>query len=1016
MKKHLLYLFIYCICPCCIWAQTIPTDGIVTDRQTGEPLIGVSVIETGTSNGTVTDLDGAFHMSVAPGATIQFSYIGYSNMELPASTNMRVQMGENTEVLEELVVTGYTAQRKADLTGSVSVMDMSKPTSEGNANMISSLQGRLAGVQITTDAAPGSGGSAIRIRGMGTMNSCEPLYIVDGVPTTENLNSINPADIASVQVLKDAASASIYGSRAANGVIIITTKQAKKDRLSVNLGYSATAQTIASSFRMLNAEQWGNIFGLANVNAGLTPSHPFYDFDAQGHATLHTFIDNSGTLRAADTDWQKEVYRTAWTHNLNASVSSSSEKANVYFSGNYMNQDGLMRESYYHRYNVRLNSDFKIGKWVKAGENLMVSQWSNNGYGTNSDGGIPFMSMRQHPAIPVYDNQGNFTSPLLLCASDIPNPVQQIFNGKDNTNDSWRIFGNAYLEVNPWVKGLYLKTNIGYEHVQYHNISYGRRTNASDLISMGDAYGEGDTWTWTNTAMYTNTFAQAHHLTALIGTEAIGYTFREVSAGRTGYAFDDTHYMVINSGDKSSMTNGGSKTTWALFSVFGKVDYNYGDRYLASLTVRRDATSRLSKKNRTGWFPAASLAWRFTAESFWPENPWMTDGKVRVSWGQNGNSAISNNYAAYSTYVYAGNAYYNLNATDSTTVAGIALNSTGNENLKWETTTQTNVGLDLGFFNNSLIINADWYLKKTTDMITTPPVLSTAGEGAAYVANTGDMENMGVEINVDYHSPDYNGFSWAASLNVAHYKNKVVKLNDYTNSLGGDVRLMVGQPMGVYYGYVADGIFSSREEVMNHAIQKGKDLGRIRYRDLDGDGQITTADQCIIGDPNPNLSAGLNLDLSYKGLTLSMFFTGEFGFDIINSTKRQLYLMSYGAASTNRSADLLSAWSIDNPTSTIPAVTVVDNNNETRMSTYYVEDGSYVKMKYLKLSYDFPKRWLTPWHCQGINLYGQIENIFTITRYSGLDPELPLSGYGSRIDNAPYPRSRNFSLGVSLAF
>ncbi len=996
-------------------AQTISVTGTVADRTTSEPLIGVSILEKGTQNGTITDFDGNFSLTVADGALLQISYIGYTEQTLKAQPVMHIVLAEATEQLEELVVTGYTSQRKADLTGAVSVLDMNKTMSESNANMVSSIQGRLPGVQITTDAAPGSGGSSIRIRGMGTMNSCEPLYIIDGVPTTENMNSLNPSDIASMQVLKDAASASIYGSRAANGVIIITTKSAKKDRLSVNLGYSATAQTVANTYSMLNTEEWGQMYWQANLNAGITPTHPLYN-EVNGQPVVREYLDEEGKVHSSNgTDWQDAVYHTAWTHNVNASVAYSSEKGNVYFSGNYMNQDGLIRESYFERYSVRVNSNFNIGKWVKVGENLMIAKWGDNGYSTGSDNGIPFMAMRQHPAIPVYDADGNFTSPLTLAKSDIANPVQQIYNGKDNTNNSWRIFGNAYLEINPWVKGLNLKSNIGIEHVQYNNQSLGRRTNATDMNSVSKNYGEGDTWTWTNTATYHNVWGD-HHFDALLGTEAISYKYNSIGASRQNYAFEDTHFMTIGSGDKTTATNGGDIQTWALFSVFGKVDYNYHDRYLLSATVRRDATSRLARGHNSGWFPAFSAAWRFTAESFFPENNYLTDGKIRVSWGQNGNAAIGNNYASYSTYAYADNAYYDINATDTTAVAGIVLASTGNKDLKWETTTQTNVGLDLGFFNNSLTMNLDWYLKTTKDMITVPPVLSTAGEGASYYANTGDMRNMGVELNLDYHSPDYNGFSWGGSFNLSHYKNEVIKLNDFQNTIGGDVRLMVGQPMGVYYGYVADGLFNSEEEVANHAVQQGKGLGRIRYRDINGDGVITEDDQCIIGDPNPDLSLGLNLDFAYKGFSLSMFFTSELGFDIINRTKSQLLFMSYGGSSTNRGRDILNAWTPENTNTAIPAVSVTDDNNETRFSTFYVEDGSYLKMKYIKLGYDFPEKLCKPMHATGLNIYFQIENIFTLTRYTGLDPELPLSTYGSRVDNAPYPRSRNFTMGLSMSF
>lgn len=1013
--KNTFFLILSLLISLTAMAQKTQVNGVVFDAANDEPLIGVNVVEKGTTNGTVTDFDGTFTLDVTEGATLQISYMGYAMVEQKGQTNMQIKLHEDTETLEELVVTGYTVQRKADLTGAVAVMDMSAASSEGNANMVNSLQGRLPGVQIISDAAPGAGGSTIRIRGMGTMNSCEPLYIIDGVPTSENLNSLNAADIESIQVLKDAASASIYGSRASNGVVIITTKNAKNERLDVNIGYSATAQTVVKTYKMLDANEWGQAYWTAYQNAGMIPSHPFYTEQA-GVPVLVSYLDSLGKVPAGNTDWQDAVYHTAWTHNVNASVGLNTKKGGFYFSGNYMNQQGLMQESYYERFSARLNSNVNIGKYLKVGENLMVAKWKSNGYGTNSDGGIPFMAMRQHPAIPITDTDGNYTLPLALANSDIANPVQVIANGKDNSSDSWRIFGNAFLELNPWLKGLYIKTNIGIEHIQYLNDNLNRRINPSDIASVNREYGTGDTWTWTNTITYNNVFKNKHHVGALFGTEAIGYTYQSVGASRQSYVFETDHFMTIDAGDKTTATNNGAKQTWALFSIFAKADYNYADRYLISATIRRDATSRLAKENNAGIFPAVSAAWRFTAEPFFPQQQWVTDAKIRVSWGQNGNAAISNNYAAYSTYVYTGNAYYDLNGSNETPVMGIALASTGNKNLRWETTTQTNIGFDLGLFNNAWTINFDWYLKDTKDMITVPPVLSTAGEGASYVANTGNMRNMGVELNTNYHSPDYHGFSWSGNFNLSHYRNEVVKLNDFVNTIGGDVRLMTGQPMGVYYGYVADGLFTTMEEVANHAEQTGKGLGRIRYRDIDGNGIINEKDQCVIGDPNPDLSMGLNLEFRYKGLSLSMFFYSELGFDIINSTKRQLQFMSYGDRSSNRSRDVLNAWSTLNPSSTIPAISATDVNNEVRMSTYFVEDGSYLKMKYLKLGYDLPKKALDAIHAQAVNVYFQIENLFTITKYTGLDPELPLGGYGARIDNGPYPRSRNFTMGVNFSF
>ncbi len=987
------------------FGQSGTTGGRVTDKN-GEPVIGASVkVKGGSGVGTVTDIDGNFKLDAKPGTTLVISYIGCKNKEVRAAQNVSVVMEDNSELLNEVVVTGYQVQRKADLTGAVSVMNMKEPVSAADPNILNSMQGRLAGVQVVTDAAPGGGDAAIRVRGMSSINGSSPLLIVDGIATTENMNSINPADIESIQVLKDASSASIYGSRAANGVIIITTKRGKGDKLTVNVNYAASLQTVGKTYDMLNTEEWGRAYWTAAKNAGMKPSHPFYGSG-----------DTPQTVAGLpNTDWQDEIYSSAWTHNLSASVANSGKRGSMLFSGNYINQDGLVDYTFYRRYSARLNSTYDISRYVSVGENLMVSKWYNRGCSSQDDRGIPFTAMRQHPGLTVRNADGTFTSPVEVLKSDIANPVQTLYNGRDDSNESLRIFGNAYLEVKP-VKGLTLKSNLGFDHTQYLSKALTRKAISSDVNSMSRAYGQGETWTWTNTANYMFDVASDHHFNVLVGSEAIKYKFQDLSAWRNNYAFEDVDYMQINSGE-GTQTNGGGTSEWALFSLFGKLDYNYADRYLFSATLRRDATSRLANDQNSGVFPAFSAAWRLSQEKFYPKNNVVSDVKIRAAWGQNGNSAVVSNYASYSTYAYdTGNGSYDLNGSNTSLVSGIKVASTGNRNLKWETTTQTNLGFDLYMFNNSLSLTFDYYWKKTKDMLTEPPVLSVAGENATKWMNTGDMKNTGWEVTLAYNSPQYGDWSWNGSLNLSQYKNEVVKLNDFVNTIGGDVRLMEGQPMGVYYGYVVDGIFQNETEVANHAVQQGKGVGRLKYRDIDGNGVINEADQCVIGDPNPDLAMGLNLSVKWKRLTLSTFLTGEFGFDIYNNTKRQLDFMSYGGNSTNRGKDILNAWSESNTSSSVPALTLSDNNNETRMSTYFVEDGSYLKMKFIKLSYDLPSKWLKSIGASALTVYGQMENVFTITGYSGLDPELPLGTYGARYDGGPYPRSHTFTLGVNLQF
>lgn len=996
-----------------IYAQTEITGSVVD--ETGEGVIGATVMEKGTTNGTVTDFDGNFKLKVEAGKILVFTYIGYEKQEIPAQNGMKVIMKDNAAELAEVVVTGYQVQRKADLTGAIAVMDMKGPISESDPNMLNSMQGKLAGVDIVTDAAPGGGSSSIRVRGMSTVNACDPLYVIDGVATSENLNSLNAADIESIQVLKDASSASIYGSRAANGVIIITTKKGKSGKMAINVNYNAAMQTIAKKYQNLNAQQWGQAYWQAAANDGIAPTAAS---SLYGTGATPQLVSEINGVKTADTDWQKEVYDAAWTHNLSASISNASDKGSYLFSGNYINQNGLMTNTFYKRISARVNSTYNFNKYVRVGENLMIARWENRGADTNGDRGIPYTAMRQHPAIPVFQAPGVYADPVGLIGSDIENPVQTLYNMRDNSNVSWRIFGNAYIDIMP-INGLTLKSNLGVEHVQFLNKTLTRNVRDTDDSSnraVSSGYGQGDTYTWTNTANYLFDIKGQHHFNVLLGSEAIKYVFEDLAATRKNYAFEDADYMQIGAGS-GTMTNGGGKQEWALFSLFGKIDYNFADRYLFSATLRRDQTSRLHKDNNSGIFPAFSGAWRISEEKFWPKNNVVDNVKLRLAWGQNGNSAISNNYAAYSTYVFdLGNGAYDLNGTNTNVVSGIKVATTGNPDLKWETTTQTNIGIDAYLFSGAVSLTLDYYWKNTKDMITIPPVLSVAGENAAKFMNTGEMKNHGFELNMGYHSPQYGDFSWEGNFNMSMYRNELVKLNDEVNVIGGDFRLIEGEPMGVYYGYVCDGIFQNEDQVSNYAIQEGKGIGRLKYRDINGDGVVNEIDRCIIGDPNPDFGMGLTLTANYKNWSFSTFFSGEFGFDIYNGTRKQLEFMTYGNLYTNRGIDLLNAWTPENSGSTIPALTTVDDNNETRMSTYFVEDGSYLKCKYVKLSYRFDKPWMKTLGLSALNLYGQVENVFTFTKYNGLDPEVPLGGYGARIDNGPYPRARTFSVGINVQF
>lgn len=1019
MKRSFLSAIFACLVAVMTYAQDITVHGTVISRQDGEPLIGATVMSDATKKGTATDLDGNFEISVPEGSKITVTYVGYNSTTLEAHPSMEIYLDENAAVLNEVVVVGYQTVRKADLTGAVSVMNMKEPLSENSGNIMSSMAGKLPGVNVVPSAEPGATGS-IRVRGMSTANSSnDPLYIVDGVPT-DNINIINPADIESMQVLKDAASASIYGSRAANGVVIITTKHGKGDRLSINVNYAISAQTVGKTYDLLNAQEWGNAFWAASNNAGIAPglnAGAAAIYGTGDTPVLQQFIAGNPNFPVSETNWQDEIYHTAWVNNLTASVANNTEKGSVLFSLNFIDQTGNLKTSFYRRFSARLNSRFDFNKYLTVGENLLVAHWKNRGAAVYGARGIPALAIQAHPAIPVKGLNGEWAIPFQLVACDKENPVQLLENDQDNDHGSWRILGNAFLEVKP-IEGLSIKTNLGIEHSQYFDLNLHRRIMPNDVNSVEGVYGQGDTWTWTNTANYVKTIAEKHHINALIGTEAISYTFRDLSGSRQDYMFEDTDYMQVGAGAGKEYAGGG-KSQWSVFSLFAKADYNFCDRYLASFTIRRDENSRFTKKNRAGIFPAASVAWRPSAEPFWPQNDAVTDLKVRYSWGQNGNANIGSYYPTYSYYKYStADGGYDITGTNSQTTAGIVLDSKGNPDLKWETTTQNNIGLDIQFLSGRLNLTADYYIKTTTDMLTQPPALAVEGEDASIWMNTGKMKNTGWELSLGYNSPTYGDFSWNGSVNVSQYRNKLVTLNSRQEFVEGPYgsRLIPGEAMGVIWGYVCDGIFQNQTEVANHAQQTGAAPGRLMFRDLDGDGVITDNDRCIIGNPNPDLALGLNIALRYKAFTLDMFFSGEFGFDIVNDMRNQLCLMSSSNTLTNRGKDILNAWTPENTDTSIPAVSTDNSNMEDRISSWNVDNGSYFKMKYIKLSYMLPERIAHAIGGQSIDVFGQVENVFTATKFKGIDPELLPGTYGIRVEDGGWIRPRTFTLGVNFSF
>lgn len=1028
LNRSLIATTVLCLLTISLYAQQT-VSGLVKDA-TGEPVIGASVLEAGTSNGTITDLDGNFSLFVQEGAVLEFSYVGYAKQNLSAKQGMVVVLKEDTELLDEVVVTGYTAQRKADLTGAVAVVDMDELMKVAENNPMKSLQGRVAGVNISTDGNP-SGAATIRIRGIGTLNDNDPLYIIDGVPTKAGMHELNANDIESLQVLKDASAASIYGSRAANGVIIITTKRGKEGKLHLSFDAGVTTSFYQTKLDMLNTAEYGRVMWQAYVNGGINPNSNAagyvydYRFTDEGVPVLNAmylpaYLDGAQTMKTADTDWFKEVTRTGVAQNYNLTLSSGSDKGSAFFSLGYYKNDGIIKYTDFERFSARINTDYHFfNKILSIGENLTVNRTSE------VSANILNTALQALPIIPVHTVDGEGWGGPTGAMNDRDNPVRILYANKDNRYAYWRVFGNAWLNINP-VKGLNIKTNFGidydnyYRHDYNHSYTAGKLSNA--IASTALQQGHWLKWNWTSTVTY-NLKIKGHALDVLAGVELFRQHNIDFNAYREGYAVETLNVMWPDLGTGQANASGAA-TGYALLSFFGKIDYCYGDRYLASFTLRHDGSSRFGKNNRFATFPAFSLGWRINQEKFMEDAAdIVSDLKLRFGWGQTGNQEISNTaiYRIYVTNYGTGDpTWNNIWATSyditgkggSVLPAGYQLSQLANDNLKWETTTQTNIGLDFGFLNQSLYGSAEFYIKDTKDILILPGYLAAMGEGGGQWQNGASMRNMGFEGQLGYRQQFKSGFSLDIAANISFYRNKITHLPESViNSYGGNGTTdnILGRPINSIYGYIADGLFRSEEEIHNHAQQDGAGLGRIRYRDINNDGIINDKDRTWIGNPHPDFTYGLNISMEYKGVDLSLFFQGVQGPDVINELKYHTDFWAVSETGSNKGRRLLDAWTPENSTSTIPAVTMDNSNDEGRISTYFVEDGSFFKLRNMQLGYNLPKKALDTMHAQKFRFYVSAQNLFTVKSrsFTGIDPENPAYGY-------PIPLT--FSVGLNVSF
>lgn len=1031
--KHFLIMTLCLLMSSFLWSQQTQVEGRVISEEDQMPLPGVAIVVKGTQRGTVTDFDGKFSIAISdPDAILVISYVGFTTVEVPVNgtTTINVALKLDAQQLDEVVLTGYTTQKKADITGAVSVVDIDELNKQPQANPMQAMQGRVAGVKITSDGSPSGSNTRILIRGVGTLNNTDPLYIIDGVPTKSGMHELNPNDIASIQVLKDAASASIYGSRASNGVIVITTKSGKNGKMRINFqNYTSISQHVSQQ-KVLNAQQYGQVLWQAMINDGIDPNsnNLRYQFDwGENNGTpvleriiIPEFLDDEKTLRSADTDWYDELSRIGIAQSYNLSVSNGTEKGNYLLSLGYYDNQGIIKQTNFNRISARMNSSYKLfNDRVTIGENFTINRTEEV-----VDPRVLDPALRALPIIPVRTVDGQGWGGPVGGMNDRQNPVRLLEYNKDNTNEFQRIFGNVYIDVEP-IDNLHIKSNLGVDQGSFYKRTLQRSYESGYLKNDQNAVtidqNKSNKITWSNTITYDFNI-ESHAFNLLVGTELYREKYENTYLRKEDFLLETPDYMYPDAGTGESFT-GGSSTSFSLVSFFGKLNYDFDGRYLFSATIRRDGSSRFGVNNRYGTFPAFSAGWRISNEEFMKNSSLISDLKLRIGWGQTGNQQIDNN-AIYSLYMadYAGGdptwgtsygtAYDLFGVGSGLLPSGFRAIQIGNDDLKWETTTQSNIGLDFGLFDQHLSGSLDLYYKETEDILVLPPYLGAIGEGGNRWVNGASMENKGIEFALLYRGGKSDGLSYEISGNIAMNRNKITYLPvEVQNNYGGNGSddNILGRPINSMYGYIADGLFTSQEELQSSAEQQGKDLGRIRYKDLNNDGLIDDQDRDWIGNPNPGFNYGLNFSFRYNRIDLNIFFDGVGDVDVINSRKYQTDFWSVDDVGSNKGRRLLNAWSPSNPDSTIPALTTIDSNAESRFSSYYIEPGDYFKLRNLQLGYTLNPNMIESVGLSNVRLYMGGQNLFTIhgKDFTGIDPENP--GFG-------YPLPLTITLGIDISF
>ena len=992
--------------------------GTVTDAD-GSPLPGANILVKGTTNGTQTDFDGNYTIEAESNATLVFSYLGFATQEVTVGgqTTINVSMAEDAGQLQEVVVLGYVTQTRGDLTGSVASVDMDEALKAPITNAAEALQGRVSGISVVNSAAPGAA-PKINIRGFGTSNNTDPLYIIDGVQTddSELLNSINPSDIEQMNVLKDG-SAAIYGARAANGVVIITTKgggyNMDKAKVSVDM-YTGIAKA-ANLPDLLNAQQHGDMVWESLNNTGATLSHPQYGTGSS--PTVPSQLQGPSVVanvKPGGTDWLDEVFQSATTQNISLSLQNGSESGKYYMSASYLNREGIQINTGYKRGSTRLNSEFKVSDKVRIGEHLNVSFSRAN---TSNEINL---TLRSNPLIPVRDEDGNFAGTYnnSFGLSNGDNPVASLTRTKDDYEKSLRTFGDIYLTAD-LIDGLTFKTTISGNMQAYNDRLFTAKNPENAEAITSNTLKEIDfnkySWTWSNTLNYSKTFGE-HSLNALVGIEAVSESIKGKEISRTDYFFETPDFYLLNNGTGTPSVEDAYDETTSLYSIFGTANYSYQGKYLATATVRRDKSSRFEGDNRVGVFPSFSVGWVMDKEDWYPQDAMVNRLKLKASWGKIGNQSIPVPHPTRNISILSEEySNYSLSGNNGDISFGAILNQIGNPDLKWETSISKNIGVDLGLLNNALSVSFEYFNITTEDLITQDFSLisTTAIDATAPYVNFGDVKNVGFDLAVGYNNETSSGFSYGINANISHYKNEVTSsISDFTLGFsrfrgGAITRTEVGQPISSFYGRVVTGLDNT---------------GRFTYKEIDGEAGITDGDREYIGSPHPDFTYGLNLTAAYKGFDASLFLNGSQGNDIYNYEKIFTDFPTF--FDSNRSTRILDAWTPSNTGASLPALGTGITNNETSPNSFFVEDGSYLRLQNLQIGYTFADSISDKIGMSSFRLYVQGSNLFTITGYDGINPEityinpdtLETDNLTLGVDSQVYPSSTILTLGVNLKF